>query len=204
MWTFGDGRISFDVHPTHVYQENGLYTVTLTVIDAAARDTRVKTDLIAVGPVAQLRASRQTSVTDQPLWWVSLAVSPWIAGAWLVADRLQQPGVTLPELVRNGRALATLIEARGPDTSVGALDVAVERYLTDALTARRRTDPTIGDLIDRSRTRLDGLRQALLTEALLRQGEPTGERLSQVAADVQERLQEFIASIEALDRETAP
>jgi PKD repeat protein len=190
------------VHPTHIYQDNGLYTVTLTIIGGNGHDTRVKEDLIAVGPRAQLAAARQTSITDEPIWWVSLAISPWVAGAWLVADRLRDPGVTLPEVVRNGRALAALVEARGPETSVGALDLALERFLSDALIARRRAEPAIADLLDASRTRLDGLRQALLLEAVLRRADPSGEGLDQAVADVQERLQEFVAAVEALDRET--
>ena len=107
----------------------------------------------------------------------------------------------MPQLVRNGRALATLVEARDPGTSVGALDQAVQRFLSDAVTARRRSEPTVIDLLDRSTGQLHGLRQALLVEAALRQGDPTGERLADAAADIQERLQEFIASIEALDRQ---
>jgi hypothetical protein len=112
-----------------------------------------------------------------------------------------EPNVTLPQLVRNGRALAALVEARDPETSAGALDLAIERFLADALTARRRTDPSVADLLGRSTGSLDGLRQALLLEAVLRQADPTGDGLGHVAADVQERLQEFIAAIEALDRE---
>jgi PKD repeat protein len=202
LWTFGDGRISFDVHPTHIYQQNGLYTVTLTIIGEDGHDTRIKEDLIAVGPAAQLATARQMSITDEPVWWLSLVISPWVAGAWLVADRLQDPDVTLPELVRNGRALAALVEAREPETSVGALDLAIERFLSDAHIAQRRSDPTIADLVGASTARVDGLRRALLVEAALRQADPTGEDLGQVAADIQEQLQEFIAAIEALDRES--
>ena len=77
----------------------------------------------------------------------------------------------------------------------------MQRFLSDALTARRRSEPTVSDLLDRSTSRLDGLRQALLLEAALRQADPTGEGLAEAAADIQERLQEFIASIEALDRQ---
>ncbi len=175
--------------------------MTLTIVGADGHDTRVKQDLIAVGPAAQLAADRQASITDQPVWWLTLAVSPWVAGAWLLVDRLGETDVSLPQLVRNGRALATLVEARDPDTSVGALDLALERFLTDALIARRRSDPTVADLIQRSSDRLDGLRQALLLEAVLRRSDGTGDRLTQVAADVQERLQEFVAAIEALDRQ---
>ena len=184
-----------------MYREDGLYTVTLTIVGTEGSDTRVKQDLIAVGAAAQRAADRQRSITDEPGWWVALIVSPWVAGAWLVADRLAQPDVTLPQLVRNGRALATLIEARDPETSIGALDLAIERFLSDALTARRRSEPTVADLLDRSTDRLDGLRQALLVEATLRQADPNGEGLGSIAADIQERLQEFIASIEALDRQ---
>jgi PKD repeat protein len=36
VWQFGDGiGASGTLTPTHVYQENGLYTVTLTVSDTA-------------------------------------------------------------------------------------------------------------------------------------------------------------------------
>ena len=177
--------------------------MTLTIVGADGHDTRIKEDLIAVGPAAQLAAGRG-SVTDEPAWWVALAISPWVAGAWLMADRLGQPEVTLPQMVRNGRALATLVEARDPTTSVGALDLAVQRFLSDALTARRRSEPTIADLLDRSSSRLDGLRQALLLEATLRRADPTGAGLAEATADIQERLQEFIASIEALDRRSKP
>ena len=175
--------------------------MTLTIVGADGHDTRVKQDLIAVGSAAQLAAARQASITDEPVWWLTLAVSPWVAGAWLLADRLGEADVSLPQLVRNGRALATLVEARDPETSAGALDVAIERFMTDALIARRRGDPTVADLIERSSTRRDGLRQALLLEAVLRRSDAPGDRLTEVAGDVQERLQEFIAAIEALDRE---
>ncbi|MFA6362496.1 PKD domain-containing protein [Methanoregula sp.] len=48
-WDFGDGSTSADPNPSHVYQKEGLYTVTLTVKNNFGTDTMVKKDIISVG-----------------------------------------------------------------------------------------------------------------------------------------------------------
>ena len=42
-WDFGDGSISHEQNPKHAYNERGLYTVTLTVIDESGRQSVDKT-----------------------------------------------------------------------------------------------------------------------------------------------------------------
>ncbi|AKB52507.1 Chitin binding protein [Methanosarcina barkeri str. Wiesmoor] len=59
FWNFGDGSKSFLQNPTHKYSKAGVYTVSLTVKDAAGRNTVTKTDYITVAakPVAAFSAS---------------------------------------------------------------------------------------------------------------------------------------------------
>ncbi|AKB46497.1 cell surface protein [Methanosarcina sp. Kolksee] len=58
-WTFGDGSKSYLQNPTHKYSKAGIYTVNLTVKNAAGRNTVTKTDYIKVvtKPVAEFSAS---------------------------------------------------------------------------------------------------------------------------------------------------
>jgi uncharacterized repeat protein (TIGR01451 family) len=49
MWDFGDGATSDRQHPTHTYETDGTFVVTLTVTDSCGySDTEVKTDLVTV------------------------------------------------------------------------------------------------------------------------------------------------------------
>ena len=59
-WDFGDGNVSGARHPEHVYQEGGVYTVTLTVTGPGGSDTETKVAEITVThpePVADFDAS---------------------------------------------------------------------------------------------------------------------------------------------------
>jgi PKD repeat protein len=47
-WVFGDGNVSTDPDPTHVYENPGLYTVNLTVSDIDEMDNETKVDFINV------------------------------------------------------------------------------------------------------------------------------------------------------------
>jgi len=59
IWNFGDGSKSFLQNPTHKYSKAGVYTVSLTVKNAAGRNTVTKSKYITVTtkPVAALSAS---------------------------------------------------------------------------------------------------------------------------------------------------
>lgn len=48
LWDFGDGLLSSDQHPTHVYNSPGVYTVDLTVWNASGHNTLTKIDYISV------------------------------------------------------------------------------------------------------------------------------------------------------------
>jgi len=48
IWDFGDGVVSNEQHPTHVYTDTGAYTVTLTASNALDIDSRTKPGFVIV------------------------------------------------------------------------------------------------------------------------------------------------------------
>lgn len=53
-WTFGDGGVSAEQNPEHIYSASGTYTVTLTVTNADGSDDEVMTDMIYVGTAPEV------------------------------------------------------------------------------------------------------------------------------------------------------
>ncbi|MDD1718062.1 MAG: PKD domain-containing protein, partial [Methanoregulaceae archaeon] len=64
IWKFGDGAISTDRNPIHIYTMPGTYDVTLTVQNVVGGDSITKVDLITVQerPVADFSANRTGGV----------------------------------------------------------------------------------------------------------------------------------------------
>jgi len=67
-WDFGDGSTSTDQNPAHVYQNPGIYTVSLTVRNSIGSDTMVKTGLISVGMGGS--ADFKASATTVGVGWI--------------------------------------------------------------------------------------------------------------------------------------
>ena len=89
LWNFGDGTTSTAQSPTHVYQQVGTYTVSLTVVGPSGSDTKTNVDYINVvvpPPVADFTgtplsgpAPLQVSFTDTSTG----TVSGWL---WIFGD----------------------------------------------------------------------------------------------------------------------
>ncbi|SEM29216.1 Por secretion system C-terminal sorting domain-containing protein [Aquimarina amphilecti] len=47
-WDFGDGTTSVEQNPTHMYTQNGVYTVSLTATNTVGEDTNTKENLITI------------------------------------------------------------------------------------------------------------------------------------------------------------
>ncbi|NLN92894.1 MAG: PKD domain-containing protein [Candidatus Hydrogenedens sp.] len=69
LWEFGDGTISEEQHPFHVYELEGSYTVSLTVSDGTSTVTETRDHFITVegmlpvgGPVALLLTALAAAV----------------------------------------------------------------------------------------------------------------------------------------------
>ena len=199
FWTFGDGDSSLLASPAHTYKDNGLYTVTLTVWGPDGRDTRVKENLIAVGSIAELQAENQDpAFTDQPAFWLTLAVSPPLAAFLTVRDHIDRQRVAITSTTDQGHALSTLIVARNTTTTAGAVDHALEAFMNTASRFRHRLDGSARDNLDQSTSVLAGLRNTLLFEAAVRQVDPNDPRLTDLGQQVTDRLDEFNAALDQL------
>jgi PKD repeat protein len=57
QWEFGDGNMSTEENPTHVYEKNGTYTVTLTATNECGTDVFTRTVEINAYPIADFSAN---------------------------------------------------------------------------------------------------------------------------------------------------
>ena len=200
FWTFGDGDSSLLASPAHTYTADGLYTVTLTVWGPDGRDTRIKENLVAVGSLAELQAENQDpAFTDQPAFWLTLAVSPALAAFLAVRDHIDRQRSAITSTTDQGHALANLIVARNTATTAGAVDHALEAFMDTAARLRHRLDGSARDNLDQSTSVLAGLRSVLLFEAAVRQVDPNDPRLTDLGQQVTDRLDEFNAAIDQLE-----
>jgi len=64
-WTFGDGGLSSDMEPLHIYTSSGNYNVSLTIVDTSgAMATLIKEIFVAPPPVALFSFSNPTCVDN--------------------------------------------------------------------------------------------------------------------------------------------
>ena len=115
LWDFGDDSTSTEQHPQHIYENPGIYSVSLTVTDAAdSSDTCVETDLIET-------AADGTVVEGGPVdgTW-SAAGSPYYVNGDLTvpqgSDLLVESGVRVEFLGRYGLTIEGGFGAIGTET----------------------------------------------------------------------------------------
>jgi gliding motility-associated-like protein len=65
LWNFGDGGISTDTFPTHIYEQSGTFDVTLTVVSSFGCQSSVsKPNIITVHPMPTAEFTADPMVTD--------------------------------------------------------------------------------------------------------------------------------------------
>jgi len=69
FWEFGDGNTSTEQNPTHIYENPGLYTVSLTVSNQYGSDSETKIFYVEVTsvPVTEIRWFDPPTDTNTPL-----------------------------------------------------------------------------------------------------------------------------------------
>jgi len=67
LWEFGDGDTSDVQHPTHTYENPGLYSVALTVANYKEQDTAIQEDYILVLPQLSRRRRAAWQDLERPL-----------------------------------------------------------------------------------------------------------------------------------------
>ena len=90
LWDFGDGGTSNAKNPSHTYATEGIYTVILTVTNAAGSASESKTDYIDVTaplPTAQFTSSSTTGPAPLTVQFTDTSVSSGDTGyAWDFGD----------------------------------------------------------------------------------------------------------------------
>ncbi|MDD1720185.1 MAG: PKD domain-containing protein [Methanoregulaceae archaeon] len=92
LWDFGDDGTSTEQNPVHVYIDEGLYTVSLTVTNEAGSDTEIKTGYInvteeAVPPVADFTAEPRNGTIPLTVHFTDLSTgTPPLTWLWDFGD----------------------------------------------------------------------------------------------------------------------
>ena len=99
LWDFGDGTTSTQQNPTHVYTEEGRYTVRLTVTGSAGVAVESKTDLVRVGnpPKVALLAVNPPSVNDT-------AIANYLRAKGFTVDVLNEAPASRPSAAQLAQA----------------------------------------------------------------------------------------------------
>ena len=91
-WDFGDGASSSDLNPAHIYTNDGVYNVSLTVTTANAQETATLTAYITVatsGVHVDFAADRTAVPLDGAVYFTNMSVSPSapiVSYAWDFGD----------------------------------------------------------------------------------------------------------------------
>ncbi len=82
LWNFGDGHTSTDVHPVHVYDEDGTYTVMLTATNECGSTTTSQTVTILTPPRADFTATPTTGCVPLTVQFTDQSSSNVLAWEW--------------------------------------------------------------------------------------------------------------------------
>jgi PKD repeat protein len=90
-WTFGDGGISANQNPLHLYADSGTYTVSMTASNVNGSDTEIKLAYITVtepppGPTADFTFSPTTGEAPLDVSFVDASSGDPVSWAWDFGD----------------------------------------------------------------------------------------------------------------------
>ena len=142
-WDFGDGAVSSDESPVHIYTAAGTYPVTLTVQNSAGQSVLLERDLITVSaavsaPVADFRVSADEGTDPLSVRFTDLSTNDPSGWYWNFGDgetsREQNPAHTY----RGARAYTVSMQARND----GGSSVATREDLVTVSRPRGQPTPT--------------------------------------------------------------
>ncbi len=156
LWNFGDGETSDVESPAHIYDEPGIYTVTLTVFTQYGQETYVSEDFIIVRQVVAPRA--QLFIDTPPPYIVDLPVlfrdlsdpgTGTVARVWDFGDgetsTEENPEHTYA-IDDTFTITLTVTSEHGSDIDEQIIDVVFAPPTADfELAAGSRPDPSVGE-----------------------------------------------------------
>jgi PKD repeat protein len=119
QWDFGDGQTSGEQNPKHLYQKEGVYTVSLTAQNNFGKDTRVRTDLITVarGPAVDFSADRTTIGVGARVTFTDLSANSPSNWVWDFGDGSTGTGPKPDHVYRATGVYDVTLIASNPDQS---------------------------------------------------------------------------------------
>jgi len=87
-WNFGDGGASSEQNPHHTFTRAGIYTVSLTVINAFGRDTKTKSGYINTGipPTADFTSTARTGLSPLSVKFTDASKGGPTSWSWNFGD----------------------------------------------------------------------------------------------------------------------
>lgn len=87
QWDFGDGGTATTANPNHTYTSQGIYTVSLIIIDQnGCRDTLVRPNWIAINPMVANFTSNTTACVGESIPFLDLTPGNPISWLWNFGD----------------------------------------------------------------------------------------------------------------------
>jgi PKD repeat protein len=143
LWDFGDGNTSGIQHPQHIYNDPGLYTVSLTVTGPGGSDTHTKTDYISVqyaAPTADFIGNPTSGYFPLQVNFTDLTTGVVNAWKWYFGDGTIMTTQNPVHTYSNSGNYTVSLKSTGPggSDSIAKVNyitvlVGIEELSTDAL-----------------------------------------------------------------------
>jgi len=117
QWEFGDGQTSGEETPVHLYMNEGVYTVTLTVRNNFGQDTKVRNNLIEVGygPAVDFIADKTTVGVGRVVTFTDLSSNSPTNWVWDFGDGTTGTGAKPDHVYRTTGVYDVTLTASNPD-----------------------------------------------------------------------------------------
>ncbi|MFK7808980.1 MAG: PKD domain-containing protein, partial [Saprospiraceae bacterium] len=139
-WDFGDGNSSDMENPTHIYDEDGTYTVVLTVTNDCGTSEISETVVIATSPTANFSMDTNSGCGPLTVNFSDESSNNTVTWAWeftggTPATSSEQNPVVVYDTPGNYDVTLVVTNAQGMDTEVQTNSVVVEAAPTAAFSA---------------------------------------------------------------------
>jgi PKD repeat protein len=117
QWDFGDGETSGEQNPVHLYMNEGIYPVTLTVKNNFGQDSKVRSNLIEVGygPVVDFIADKTTVGVGRIVTFTDLSSNSPTSWVWDFGDGSTGTGIKPDHVYRTTGVYDVTLTASNPD-----------------------------------------------------------------------------------------
>jgi PKD repeat protein len=144
LWQFGDGITSTIAAPSHTYEQNGVYTVTLTATGPGGEDTQMRSGYITVSdaPITGLQAFNDgpTALGHNTTLSAAITGGSNVVYAWDLGDGTSGSGATINHAYASAGTYTAMVTA----TNTAGQEVATTTATVYDLVADFTASPVSG------------------------------------------------------------